>query len=336
MASHARTTTKNLISTSILGYTQNGKPITRMYKGGRMPRGHPNIGLIDLKGAIEQTSNIYFAILANEFMDSPGDLASCAKLFGFGQKTGIELTREASGSVPNDTSVDTTSLYSFAIGQHSLIVTPLQGALALAAFSNGGKIYKPQIISTIANLEPTQTKSLLFDQEEFPFKSTLANIGIFFPLFTEVIDRAALPYVYKPKLQVNKEIELEDPVKEYLLDSLFSVVNGERGSARAATIRSLLAHPTSRRNYYTMRRTMAGKTSTAEILYRPHLDRETPPIITKHVWFGGIGLSEENNPLSEPDLVVLAYLRYGDYGKEAAPIVASLIQKWREIKATHP
>ena len=326
---------EKLTSSSILGYTLTGKPITRMYKGGRMPRGHPNIGRIDLKGAIERTSNAYFAILANEHMEHPTDLAECARRFGFGQKTGIELTREAAGSVPNDTNIDTSSLYSFAIGQHSLIVTPLQTALALAAYTNGGRIYSPQIIDTIANLEPQHNKTQAFESKDFTYQESLANIGIFFPLFTEMVNRTSLPYVYRPKISVHHSIELEDPVKEYLLDSLFSVVNGERGTARGTSIRSLLTNSESRRNYYRMKKSMAGKTSTAEILYRPHLDRQTLPIVTKHVWFGGYGFQEEANPHSQPDLVVAVYLRFGDYGKEAAPIIANLLSKYREIVAKH-
>jgi cell division protein FtsI/penicillin-binding protein 2 len=30
--------------------------------------------------------------------------------------------------------------------------------------------------------------------------------------------------------------------------------------------------------------------------------------------------------------VIIVYLRYGGYGKEAAPIAAQMVQKWREIK----
>ncbi len=326
---------EKLTSSSILGYTQSGKPITRMYKGGRMPRGHSNIGRIDLKAAIERTSNMYFALLANEHMENSTDLANSTKKFGFGKKTGIELTREAPGSVPNDTGIDTTALYSFAMGQHSLIVTPLQGALALSAFVNDGKILKPQIVSTIANLEPSDKKSELFDKEDFSYKEALANIGIFFPLFTEVVDRTNLPYVYKPKTKVAHQIELEEPVREYLLDSLFAVVNGERGTARPYSIRTLMGNAKSRRTYHNTMKSMGGKTSTAEILYRPHLDREFTPIVTKHVWFGALGFEEENNPMSDSDIVVLVYLRFGDYGKEAAPIAANIINKYREIKRKH-
>jgi len=32
-----------------------------------------------------------------------------------------------------------------------------------------------------------------------------------------------------------------------------------------------------------------------------------------------------------PELVVVVYLKYGDYGKEAAPLAAQVIKKWREI-----
>jgi cell division protein FtsI/penicillin-binding protein 2 len=35
---------------------------------------------------------------------------------------------------------------------------------------------------------------------------------------------------------------------------------------------------------------------------------------------------------SRPELVVVVHLRYGDGGKETAPLAAEVIRKWREIQ----
>jgi len=43
-------------------------------------------------------------------------------------------------------------------------------------------------------------------------------------------------------------------------------------------------------------------------------------------WFGGISYKD-----NEPELVVVVYLRYGGYGREAAPLAAQVVKKWREI-----
>ncbi len=50
-------------NSQILGYTLDGQPLTRLFKGGRLPRSsHSNIGRIDIVGALEQSSNLYFAL----------------------------------------------------------------------------------------------------------------------------------------------------------------------------------------------------------------------------------------------------------------------------------
>ena len=75
---------------------------------------------------------------------------------------------------------------------------------------------------------------------------------------------------------------------------------------------------------------MAGKTSTAEIAYNPTIDREQAPIITKNIWFTAISFKDPET-FNEPDLVVIVQLDFGNHGKEAAPLAASVIYKWEEI-----
>ncbi len=322
--------TEKLTSSTILGYTAAGIPITRSYKGGRIPRGHLNIGRIDLKGALERSSNIYFALLASDVIENPSDLSQTAKMLGFGKKTGIDLPGEVKGFVPTDIATNQTALYAFTIGQHSLTVTPLQTAVCLSAFANGGKVLKPQIVQTIVNLEPQTTPNLVFDKKEFLYRDYLSNVGLYFPLFTEAQDKPALPFVWRSCPETIQDIYLPDDIRNYLLDSLFEVLNGARGTARPSSIRTLLEKPTLRKEYEEIRPYMAGKTSTAEILYRPFLNREQDPIICKHVWFGGMAFTDKDS-FDEADLVVIVCLRFADHGKESAPLAARLIKKWREI-----
>ena len=131
----------------LLGYTLDGEPIRRVYKGGVLPRTHPNIGKIDVMGAIEQSSNIYFSLLAAEHVADPSYLEKATRDLGLGSKTGIDLPGEIRGSIPDDLADNKTGLYSFAMGQHSLIVTPLQTAVMYSAFANHGKVLKPQILN---------------------------------------------------------------------------------------------------------------------------------------------------------------------------------------------
>ncbi|MCB1113417.1 MAG: hypothetical protein KDK62_01540, partial [Chlamydiia bacterium] len=122
-----------------VGYHANKKPIPQLYKGGRIPRSHSaRIGKVDLLSAIELSSNPYFSLLAADVIRKPGDLIEAAKKFSFGSKTGIDLPYEIPGKLPSDLDTNPTGLYATAIGQHTLIVTPLQTAVQLTSISNGG------------------------------------------------------------------------------------------------------------------------------------------------------------------------------------------------------
>jgi cell division protein FtsI/penicillin-binding protein 2 len=129
--------------------TLGGALYPRIYKGGRLPKsssGH--IGKIDLVGAIERSSNPYFALIAGDILHNPEDLNAAAQQFSFGALTGIELPGEVSGSLPKDLRLNRTGLYSTAMGQHTLLTTPLQAAVMLSTIANGGHVLKPQILQT--------------------------------------------------------------------------------------------------------------------------------------------------------------------------------------------
>ena len=297
---NANITTENGI---ILGRALDGSLITRHYKGGRLPRSHVSIGKVDLKTAIERSSNIYFSLLASDVIDHPASLQKTTELFGFGRKTGIDLISETSGCIPNDLRDNKTSLYSFAIGQHSLTVTPLQTAVMFSALANGGEIVKPQIAKLKVGV------SHGFEPTVIPFDKI-----------------------------VKDNIFLNGPIRDHIFGGLYRVVWGEKGGAGATRIRSLYQYPKMLKNYKNLQDQFIGKTSTAEILYRPTLDRESSPILCKDIWFGAISFKEkisENSFDAEPELVVIVYLRSGDFGKEAAPLAAEMIKKWREIQLSH-
>jgi cell division protein FtsI/penicillin-binding protein 2 len=150
-------------SSIIVGKSLDGKFYPRFYKRGRLPRSaHSGIGKINLIKALEKSSNPYFSILAGDFIDNPYNLINTAKDFNIGNKTGINLLGETKGNLPEDIIFNKTSLYSFAIGQHSLVVTPIQTAIMLSAIANKGKIFKPKLIRS----DPTEIKNTLFMPNE--------------------------------------------------------------------------------------------------------------------------------------------------------------------------
>lgn len=322
----------------VLGYTLEGDSIKRFFKGGMLPRSHANIGKIDVRGALEQSSNLYFSYLASEYIESPELLEQAAKNFGYGTKTGLELYGEITGNIPKDLSDNRTGLYSFAIGQHSLVVTPIQACVMLSTIANKGKVLKPKVVQLTAG------KKQIADpfseiHEGFPFQEQLGLVGIHFPLFTEaVVNRQENEINWSPT-DVKREIFLPTEIRNMLIEGMQRVINGSKGTARPGVIKALTANPKIYKDYIDLRHQLIGKTGTAETLYKQWIDSESKAEISNNIWFGGISFhkdKEGNADLDKPELAVAVYLKFSDTGgKEAAPLAAQIVTKWREICEKH-
>ena len=118
-------------------------------------------GLTNVYKAISWSVNTFFYMIGGGYEDFKGlgieGLEKYMKLFGLGDKTGIDLPGESAGLVPNPDWKKTVKkedwyigdTYHLAIGQGDILVTPLQVANYLTAFVNGGKLYKPHIVQEI-------------------------------------------------------------------------------------------------------------------------------------------------------------------------------------------
>jgi len=321
--------------TFTVGMTSERKTLPRHYKGGRLPRSHlPNMGELDLTCALEQSSNPYFALLAGDFLNDPQDLARAAADFGFGERTGIDLPGEIKGHLPTDLSTNRTGLYSFAIGQHTLVVTPLQTACMLSTLANGGKLLSPRLVSRIEGMYPERGMK---SAGSFFAKEELAFLGIDFPLFAAA--RGKEPKSLSSATQVRRSLNLPSFIRNLLLEGMDRAVWGAKGSARPSAIKELYGNPLLLREFLQLQHQMVGKTSTAEIVGKPSINPGCPSMLYKHIWFGAIGFEPtargQREPWAQPEIVVAVYLRYGDGGKEAAPLAAQVIHKWREICKQH-
>ncbi len=70
--------------------------------------------------------------------------------FGFGRKTGIEMSGEAKGIIANKKRATALDLATMSIGQTNN-VTPIQLITAVAAVANGGELLKPQLVKEIVS-----------------------------------------------------------------------------------------------------------------------------------------------------------------------------------------
>jgi cell division protein FtsI/penicillin-binding protein 2 len=322
-----------------VGFTAGGKAIPQRYKGGRLLRTHRrNAGEIDLIGALEVSSNSYFGIAAGEHLDGPEDLIGAASALSYGQRTGIELPGEYPGRFPNDVDFNKTGLYCFACGQHEFSVTPLQTAVMLAGLANGGTIFEPQVVGLLAGREPVREGSKMFADRRYPFQESLSLLGVDFPLFTSAGLNAHTGHIERLEPRVRRNVRLPHEVRQMLFKGMQAVVSGERGGALPSRMRAYYDYPWMKADYRALHKQFIGKTGTAEAVENIDLDQVHGTNTYNHIWFGAISYEEgeiAEGYFGRPELVVVVYLRYGDYGPQAAPVAAQIIKKWREIRTAH-
>jgi cell division protein FtsI/penicillin-binding protein 2 len=327
-----------------VGYSADGNPLPRHYKGGRLPRSiMTKIGKLDVVKALEMSSNPYFSILAGDVLESPEDLANAARLFSYGSRTGLDLPGEIEGIIPTDLEHNRTGLYSFAIGQHTLVVTPLQTSIMLSALANGGKVFKPKIVEMQVGKEPQRGRELAAGYRHFPYEESLGMVGIDFPLFVAADAEKQLSLIKRVPAEVVRTIFLPEEIKKILIEGMCRVVVRSHGESISSISRLYRKCPSAISDYVELKHQLIGKTSTAESIENIDLDRIEGTNIYTHVWFGGIAYDSNvvdekhhrfifQDTAGKPELVVVVYLRYGGYGKEAAPIAAQVAKKWKEIK----
>ena len=120
-------------------------------------------GSLDIVGAIARSNDIFFYRVGDKV--GVENLKNWAEKLGLGKPAGIELP-ETSGLVPDpawklkvkgEPWFPGNTLH-MAIGQGDVLTTPLQLNILTSFFANGGKIYKPFLVSKITN---NQGKTIL-------------------------------------------------------------------------------------------------------------------------------------------------------------------------------
>lgn len=122
-------------------------------------------GFTDIRRAIAVSSDVFFYSIGGGYGGIEGlgmnRMKKYEELFGYNKKTGIDLSGEADGLIP-DPAWKQEKIgerwyigddYHAAIGQGFLTATPLQILNSIAAIANGGTLYAPRIVSQIRSAD---------------------------------------------------------------------------------------------------------------------------------------------------------------------------------------
>ncbi|MEI6639507.1 MAG: penicillin-binding protein 2 [Chlorobium sp.] len=135
-------------------------------------KGH---GLVDMRSAIAVSSNVYFYKLI--FNVGFENWTKYGAMFGFGEKSGIDLPGERAGLLPSSDYYDKRYgkkrwgkgyLVSLGIGQGELGTTPVQLAAYAAAIANNGTLFQPHIVSGYRDTSTGRYIPLTYSSQQLP------------------------------------------------------------------------------------------------------------------------------------------------------------------------
>ena len=138
----------------------------------------PPTGPADFFQGIANSSNIYFFYLGGGYQEGNKTLfeglgvdrlAKYARAFGYGSRTGLDISGEQDGTIPDPTwkqfhkdqpwfKGDT---YNMSIGQGDVLATPLQVANTTNVIANGGTLYQPHLARQELDSDGNVVKGLL-------------------------------------------------------------------------------------------------------------------------------------------------------------------------------
>ncbi len=252
-------------------------------------------GLLDIHSAFEQSCNIYFWSVAlgtwraYRQTDRESIIQDWARQLGYGAPSGIDLTGEAAGIVPDRALFEEWKQYqvenpdapqrlessrlelpdgpflggdlmNVAIGQGALAATPLQVAMSYGAIANGGELFRPYVVERVESRDGQ--------------------------------------VVYQAEPSLIRQVELSSSTVASFREDANRVVTS--GTAAVAF-----------RGFGPSLDEVGGKTGTGQNL----LKRDN------HAWFVGFG------PITEPRWVVVVVIdEGGSGGRVAAPVARHIMQ----------
>lgn len=143
------------------GYTFGGR--TWKCHGGKAH------GVVNAQRAIHVSCNAFFNSMGPKL--GIDNFTKYGRMFGFGEKTYIDISEDNSGLLPSLNYYKRHGLgereiggrlVNLGIGQGELLVTPTQMAVYCAALANGGTIYQPHFVNSIFNRKTKKMETIPF------------------------------------------------------------------------------------------------------------------------------------------------------------------------------
>ncbi|MFP5519052.1 MAG: penicillin-binding protein 2 [Bdellovibrionia bacterium] len=248
--------------------------------------GHGNITVYE---AIERSSNVFFYKMGISL--GVDKMFNYVTALGLGAKTGVDLNREISGTVPSSAWKKAAigeewqpgENLSTAIGQGFVNATPLQMAVAYNTIGTEGKVVKPFILKKVLDQEGKVLK------ENFP----------------QVLRDLQQPQSNGLKISAENFKAVKEGMRR--------VANGERGTARYHKIPGF---------------EMAGKTGTAQVMSfsadQIYAKCDSRPIhMRHHGWYVAFA------PADNPEITVAVFAEHACSGSGgAAPVVRDIMEAY--------
>jgi cell division protein FtsI/penicillin-binding protein 2 len=148
--------------------------------GGKVVHDAHKHGVLTFHEVIQKSSNVGSIMIGMKL--GKERLYRYAKLYGFGEETGIDLPGEVSGWIRKPDRWSATSIGAIPIGQE-VAVTPLQILRAYSVIANGGFLVQPHLVSEIRTpggqtifAAKSVTKRILSERTATVFKNILKTV----------------------------------------------------------------------------------------------------------------------------------------------------------------
>lgn len=251
-------------------------------------------GLITVYEAIERSSNVFFYNMGIKL--GVDKIFNYVSLLGLGQRTQIEMDREAPGRLPSSTWKKSIKgedwqpgeNLTLAIGQGYVTVTPLQMAVAYNTIATEGKVVKPFIVKKVVDHDG----NILMERN------------------SEVVRDVTLP-------QPNG-FKIDSETFRIVKEAMRRVANGTRGTGRGFKVPGVQ---------------MAGKTGTAQVMSfsadQIYKSCESRPMhMRHHGWYVAWA------PWDKPEIVISVLAQHSCSSHAALPIARDVMEAY--FKKYHP